>query len=156
MAKRLRSTKALALLTGTALTGLAAVYVWHRHTTAPTPADHWALIDKYCVVCHNDIELAGGVAFDRLDHDNLHGDAKLWETAIRKLRGHLMPPPGEPRPADARELLADHVRHRILQGFLQQRGVMLADIVGLTAHRRPSFAPFLGVVACPSFTSSFR
>jgi mono/diheme cytochrome c family protein len=96
------SGRALTLLAGAALAALAGVYLWHRQSAPPTPAEQRALIDKYCVVCHNEIELAGGVAFDHVDPDNLHVDAKLWETAIRKLRGHLMPPPGESRPSDAR------------------------------------------------------
>ncbi len=94
-----RTWTALAIL---AVGTVAGAYLWQRHTAAPTPAEQWALIDKYCVVCHNEIEVAGDVAFDRLDPGDLHGDAKIWETAIRKLRGHLMPPPGEPRPSGTR------------------------------------------------------
>jgi hypothetical protein len=66
----------------------------------PSVADHRALLDRYCVTCHNDLEFAGEVAFDSLQADHLHANAAIWETTIRKLRGHLMPPPGEPRPAD--------------------------------------------------------
>jgi mono/diheme cytochrome c family protein len=69
---------------------------------APSANDHWALVDRYCVGCHNDTELAGDLAFDRMNRANLGTDAAVWETAIRKLRGHLMPPPGEPRPPQAR------------------------------------------------------
>ncbi len=36
-------------------------------TDTPSAADHWALVDRYCVTCHNDLELAGEVAFDRLE-----------------------------------------------------------------------------------------
>src|SRR5262245_48107025 len=74
---------------------------WHTFRT-PSPADHWALVDRYCVTCHNDLEFAGEVAFDKLNRDNLAADAAVWEDTIRKLRGHLMPPPGEPRPADSK------------------------------------------------------
>jgi len=68
---------------------------------APSAAAQWALVDRYCVGCHDDAERAGDLAFDRLDRTNLAAHAEVWETAIRKLRGHLMPPPGEPRPAAA-------------------------------------------------------
>ncbi len=78
-----------------------AAYYLHRHR-APTEAEHWALVDEYCVGCHNDAELAGELALDRVNRGNVAADAELWETAIRKLRGHLMPPPGEPRPEQAR------------------------------------------------------
>src|SRR5688572_9371455 len=80
-----------------ALAALTASY-WHEYRT-PTVDDHWALVDRYCVTCHNDLELASDVAFDRLSRTELAADAAVWETTIRKLRGHLMPPPGEPRPA---------------------------------------------------------
>ncbi len=33
--------------------------------------------------------------------DNIPADAETWEKAIRKLRGRLMPPPGEPQPDQA-------------------------------------------------------
>jgi len=82
-----------------ALAAAGGVYLYQQRT--PTAADHWALLDRYCVSCHNDAERAGELAFDRLDPAELHTDAAIWETAIRKLRGQLMPPPGEPRPAAA-------------------------------------------------------
>jgi hypothetical protein len=83
-----------------ALAAAAAAYLFA--TRAPTAAEHWALVDRYCVGCHNGAELAGDLALDRADRDELAADAETWETAIRKLRGHQMPPPGEPRPAQAR------------------------------------------------------
>ena len=83
-----------------AIAAATAAYVFvHR---PPSAAAHWALIDRYCVGCHNDADLAGDLAFGRLSRTDLAADAAVWETAIRKLRGHLMPPPGEPRPAEAR------------------------------------------------------
>ncbi|HXS79281.1 MAG TPA: DUF1592 domain-containing protein, partial [Gammaproteobacteria bacterium] len=69
---------------------------------APSAAQQWALVDRYCAGCHNDAELAGDFSFSRLSRMDLAVDAAVWETAIRKLSGHLMPPPGEPRPSDAR------------------------------------------------------
>jgi mono/diheme cytochrome c family protein len=58
-----------------------------------------ALIDEKCGACHNSTDWAGGLAFDTLTLDELHSDAEVWEETIRKLRGRLMPPPGEPQPA---------------------------------------------------------
>jgi mono/diheme cytochrome c family protein len=83
-----------------ALAAAGAAYVFmHR---SPSAAEQWALVDRYCAGCHNDVDLAGDFAFSRLSRTNLAADAPVWETAIRKLRGHLMPPPGEPRPSEAR------------------------------------------------------
>jgi mono/diheme cytochrome c family protein len=64
----------------------------------PSDRERWATIERYCTDCHNPGELAGGFAFDDLSADSLRKDAELWETAIRKLRGGFMPPPGEPHP----------------------------------------------------------
>jgi Protein of unknown function (DUF1592)/Protein of unknown function (DUF1588)/Protein of unknown function (DUF1595)/Protein of unknown function (DUF1585)/Protein of unknown function (DUF1587)/Planctomycete cytochrome C len=58
----------------------------------------WGVIKKYCFDCHNYTEQAGGRAFDVLSPDTIPEKAETWEAAIRKLRGGLMPPAGEPRP----------------------------------------------------------
>ena len=62
------------------------------------PEHNWEFLDKYCSDCHNSTDWAGGVAFDTLDAEDVAPDAKIWEEAVRKLRGSLMPPPGEPQP----------------------------------------------------------
>jgi hypothetical protein len=94
----MRALATFGIVSVAALAATAGVLI--RSQRAPTAADHWALLDRYCVGCHNEAELAGELAFDRLLPENLHANAEIWETAVRKLRGHLMPPPGEPRPAD--------------------------------------------------------
>lgn len=59
----------------------------------------WAMLDRYCMDCHNFDDQAGSLAFDILPHDTLVADADVWELAIRKIRTGMMPPAGEPRPA---------------------------------------------------------
>src|SRR5580700_3104208 len=68
---------------------------------APAPAapdPHRALLNTYCVTCHNTRLKTGGIAFDALDLQAAPNDAQIWEKALRKLRGNLMPPPGAPQP----------------------------------------------------------
>ena len=64
-----------------------------------------ALLDQYCVTCHNDRLRTGGLALDTLDAPNLSGNAgagaEVWEKVIRKVRMGAMPPPGRPRPDPA-------------------------------------------------------
>jgi mono/diheme cytochrome c family protein len=60
-----------------------------------------ALLDRYCVTCHNQRLKTASVEFDRLDLAHPEKDAVVWERAIRKLRAGMMPPPGAPRPAVA-------------------------------------------------------
>ena len=57
-----------------------------------------ALVDTYCVGCHNARAKVGGLALDAVDLSQPAEHAEVWEKAIRKLRGGLMPPPGSKRP----------------------------------------------------------
>jgi hypothetical protein len=59
---------------------------------------NWSLLETYCSDCHNATDWAGGVAFDTMTPDDVGTDAAVWEQAVRKLRGNLMPPPGKPQP----------------------------------------------------------
>jgi len=60
-----------------------------------------ALLDTYCVTCHNQRTKTAGLMFDTMDLAKLpeHGD--VWEKTVRKLRGGMMPPPGVRRPDQA-------------------------------------------------------
>src|SRR5690606_29298284 len=77
----------------------------------PTPedpgpvADHWDVVDVYCVDCHNTLEQTGGLVLEGLRPDDVGAHAAIWEKALRKLRGGLMPPPGGPRPDEERKAL---------------------------------------------------
>lgn len=62
----------------------------------------WSAVQKYCTQCHNIDDWAGGVAFDTMSPDQIPSDAKIWEDAIRKLRGGFMPPPGAKQHPDGR------------------------------------------------------
>jgi mono/diheme cytochrome c family protein len=64
---------------------------------APAEGAH-ALLTTYCFTCHNARAKIGGLALDGLDLQAATDDARTWEKALRKLRGHLMPPPGNPQP----------------------------------------------------------
>ena len=58
-------------------------------------------LDTYCVGCHSSRVRAGGVAFDTMSLDPVGEHADVWEAAVRKLRGRLMPPPGSRQPEQA-------------------------------------------------------
>jgi mono/diheme cytochrome c family protein len=57
-----------------------------------------ALIDQYCLGCHNDKVRSGGLALSDLALDAVDQHAEIAEKVIRKLRGGLMPPAGVRRP----------------------------------------------------------
>jgi hypothetical protein len=71
------------------------------HAPRATRNPPWPLIERYCLGCHNDIDLAGDVSFERLDRADVGHEARIWEAAVRKLETGLMPPKGEPRPERA-------------------------------------------------------
>ena len=62
-----------------------------------TPTSHGALINRYCVTCHNQRAKTGGLALDTLSMSNIPAGAETWEKVIRKVRGGQMPPAGMPR-----------------------------------------------------------
>ncbi len=87
------STTSRLLLT----TGIAAVLTVaspQRTTTGPAQA---AVIQQYCVGCHNERNRTAGINLDDgLSH--VAANAELWEKVVRKLRAGTMPPLGMPRP----------------------------------------------------------
>ena len=69
-----------------------------------------ALVNRYCVTCHNQKLRTAKLAFDTMDLAHPEKDSLTWERAIRKLRGGMMPPPGAPRPpVDAVNGLASYL-----------------------------------------------
>src|SRR6185369_12851568 len=68
-------------------------------TSATQPDPHRAMLSTYCFTCHNSRAKIGGLVLDNLDLQAPGQNAQIWERALRKLRGRLMPPPGNPQPA---------------------------------------------------------
>lgn len=58
-----------------------------------------AVLDRYCVTCHNDTLKTAGLALDKADVLDIGKDAQLWERVVTKLSLRAMPPVGMPRPA---------------------------------------------------------
>jgi mono/diheme cytochrome c family protein len=67
-------------------------------------AKYRALLNKYCVGCHNPrgvLTAEGPVNLEGAAFDDLVGHAATWERVLRKLSVRAMPPPGMPRPTEA-------------------------------------------------------
>ena len=64
-------------------------------------SDSRAVLDQFCVTCHNQKTKTAGLMLDKLDPSNVSANPKAWEDVIRKLRGGMMPPPGVPHPNQA-------------------------------------------------------
>src|SRR5579862_3616441 len=74
-----------------------------KPSASPDAAKYRALVDKYCVTCHNKRTASPGENPVRLDagFDDILANAEAWERVLRKLSVRAMPPPGMPRPAEA-------------------------------------------------------
>ena len=66
---------------------------------AVAPATLTEVVQRYCVVCHNDALMTGNVSLQAFSVENAGERAETAERMIRKLRAGMMPPPGMPRPA---------------------------------------------------------
>ncbi len=64
---------------------------------APLPTQR-AVIEQYCVVCHNQKLKTAGLLLDKLVLAPVGEHAEQWEKVVRKLRAGMMPPSGMPRP----------------------------------------------------------
>ena len=67
-------------------------------TVTQSPDAQLATIKQYCVGCHNDRTKVGGVSFEGISADSVGQRAEVFEKAVRKLRGRVMPPPGARQP----------------------------------------------------------
>jgi cytochrome c551/c552 len=69
--------------------------------SSATAASQRAVLDQYCVTCHNDKLKTANLSLEKLDLATAGDHAELWEKVIRKLRAGVMPPPGMRRPPQA-------------------------------------------------------
>jgi mono/diheme cytochrome c family protein len=86
----------------------AAAYLDAAHTSsaqvpaaapAQTPTSPRAVVDRYCVTCHNARLKRGDLVLEGLDIEHLESNAATWEKVVKKVQAGVMPPAGSPRPA---------------------------------------------------------
>ncbi len=67
---------------------------------SPAPGSQKALIDKYCVTCHNERNKGrtANLSLDKVDIDHIGANPELGEKILRKIKSGSMPPPGSPKP----------------------------------------------------------
>ncbi len=91
------------------LPGVASLFSSHASPPQSRAAENNALLDQYCVYCHDDDLKEGGLTLAEVDLSQPGQHAAKLELMIRKLRAGMMPPPGLPRPDPAvlKALVAD-------------------------------------------------
>ncbi len=57
-----------------------------------------AVLNEYCVTCHNQRQKTASLELDTKDLAHLDADTVTWETVVRKLRTGMMPPKSMKRP----------------------------------------------------------
>ena len=85
-----------------AVSGLIFIGAGLLHAQSSAISPQHALINQYCVTCHNDKAKTAGLMLDKMDIDHAAEHAETWEKVVRKLRGGMMPPQGMPRPEQAK------------------------------------------------------
>jgi hypothetical protein len=90
------------ILGGSAVAIVAAAFAVHRSgilgDDPRLTEEQWSSLKTYCSDCHSAAEAAGDVVFEGVAASAIPGKPEVFEAAVRKLRGGLMPPPGNPRP----------------------------------------------------------
>src|SRR6202171_4308455 len=82
-----------------AVISLIGVFTAPPASRAQDSADaQLATIKQYCSGCHNNKAKTGGVTFEGITAASIATDPELFEKAVRKLRGRVMPPPGAKQP----------------------------------------------------------
>jgi mono/diheme cytochrome c family protein len=56
------------------------------------------VVNSYCLSCHNDALATAGFSLQGIDFASVEDHAEALEKVIKKLRAHMMPPSGMPRP----------------------------------------------------------
>ena len=69
-----------------------------RDSAMLSPREQKALIDEYCVTCHDNDKEKGGLSLEKFDPARPEANAEVTEKMIRKLRAGMMPPGGAERP----------------------------------------------------------
>ena len=105
MRSAILATVIVALFTGVVALTAGPSTVPAPATTVAAAAPQQALVDKYCVTCHNKRTKAAGLLLDEARIDPPSADAEIWEKVVKKLNTGAMPPVGSPRP-DAQALNA--------------------------------------------------
>jgi hypothetical protein len=86
-------------LTSVLLLSLMGVVPTSQAPSVPgTSETQLAAIKQYCAGCHNDRAKVAGVSFEGLTPESIGQHADVFEKAVRKMRGRVMPPPGARQP----------------------------------------------------------
>ncbi len=93
--------KNLTILVGFAWAGVGLTHAVGSQSLDPVPSHasaQRAVLDQYCVTCHNQEIRTAGLLLDQMDVENIGEGAAVWEKVLSKIEAGAMPPAGMPRP----------------------------------------------------------
>ncbi len=90
----------LTLLLATAAQGLLlpAAYAAPAAVESFSAGQMQQVVNTYCIACHNDVLSTSGLSLQHVDFNDPGNHAEVLEMIVKKLRAHMMPPAGLPRP----------------------------------------------------------
>ena len=123
------------------LVAFASVFACSQGLSGQSPSA--ALLNRYCVTCHNDKLKTAGLVLNPADLDHVAGTAETWEKVVRKLRAGAMPPAGAPKP--------DAATANDLRSYLE------AELDRAAAeHPRPGKLPLLHRLSRTEYANAVR
>ena len=109
----------------------------NNSAVSPQPA----LLNQYCITCHNQRAKTAGLALDTMDFEHVGKDAAVWEKVVRKIRTGMMPPSGARRPErSALDAFASELEARI------DREAALSPNPGIPALHRLNRTEYANVI----------
>ncbi|PWT83077.1 MAG: hypothetical protein C5B57_07565 [Blastocatellia bacterium] len=104
-ASQTKMSKRLFIAIG-ALASMCWSLCWPAQATSPrgslqeteSAQTYRAVLDRFCVTCHNERLKTAGLALDMADVAQVPMNAELWEKVLRKIQAGMMPPAGVPHP----------------------------------------------------------
>ena len=116
---------------GVAVVAGGAAYFLIKPSPEAALQDRWAMLDSYCVECHNDAEFTADLSFEGRAFADVHGNPAVWEEVLRKLKIGAMPPREQPQPSP--ETRAEFVA--ALEGTLDAAAAANPYAGATTVHR---------------------
>ena len=118
-----------------AVAAAALLALPHLRRGEMTATDAAALLERYCVGCHDDAERTANLSLEHSDLAAVAHDAELWEKVIRKLRAGMMPPPGNARPPlDDYAALRDWLERQVDAGAPARPGTKVLHRLNRTEY----------------------
>src|SRR3954464_5494760 len=86
------------IVCGLTIVMLAGVGYIVQGATQQQPSPQRAVINQYCLGCHNDKLRTAGLTVENMDLSVVGEQGPIFEKVVQKLRSGSMPPAGLPRP----------------------------------------------------------